>query len=1056
MKRLILLTLFACLTAAHADPLVTSWYTGISGKYARIYTSAANRTAGVSVTTWTNGTQAQTNPAYAGVNEINSSANWVYIRSTGLGGHVMGPWNNPNYPKNQADLWRFPRSPVIPAGKTLTGMGAIGFMVDGVAAYNTSDGFSYSNANAKDATPVGGIGPGDGIWNRDAYPNEAVSFDYALAHNQPGGEYHYHANAIATRYLTGDNVAYNSTTKNYSENTGTTTFQHSPIIGWMKDGLPLYGPYGYDGGSTGATGTASVSGGAVTSVTVTAGGMQYQSAPLVTFSGGGGTGAAATALLTGGVVTAVNVTNGGSGYTSPPVVTIGGVRRMVSGYQLRDGTNGTTNLPGTGRTTLPAWAALAQGRSTTLNPGQYGPATTYVTGTVGTPTYVTYTLGHYSEDYDYLGDLGYTQSSRNNSGGVFFDLNKYNARFCITPEYPNGTWAYFATIKADGTAAYPYIVGRWYFGSPTGGSTTATVMNADTPLTNQFLGGANSSLTINPPTAAAGTVSLTWNSVEGGTYSVDASTDQSTWTGKKAGILPTNVPTAPTIGNSTVTTSTSYTTLGGSGSEYARVNRTALAAYDSAGQTAATVAQSRIASYPAGPASLSVTPSTGFISAGAPGGAFSPPSATFTLQNTGAAPINWTAAKSAPWLDLDNTAGSLGVGASITVTAALNSAANSLATGSYGDTITFSDGTGSTGRTVNLTVFSTNANLASLAPSAGTLSPAFSSATTGYTTNVARTALFFKVTPTVAQANATVKVNGTAVTSGSASAPIALSVGPNLITISVTAQDGITTKTYTVTVTRAGIDTPRDINSDGMADLLFQNTAGQIAVWYMNGGGSFTGSAFIYSGGLGDWKLRGIADMNGDGNTDLLFQNTAGQIAVWYMNGNGAITTSGLLYSGALGDWKIVAIADMNNDGNTDILFQNTAGQIAVWYMNGNGTITTSGLLYSGALGDWKIVATADMNNDGNADILLQDTAGQIAVWYMNGGGAITTAGLLYSGGLGDWKLVGAGDMNNDGNADIVFQNTAGQIAAWFMNGSGAINSAVLIYSGGLGDWRVH
>ena len=862
MKRLVLVSLFACMTAAHADPLITSWYTSISSKYARIYTSTANRTAGVSATTWTNGTQAQTNPAYAGVNEINSSASWVYIRSTGLGGHVMGPWNNPNYPKNQADLWRFPRTPVIPAGKTLTGMGAIGFMVDGVAAYNTSDGFSYSNANAKDATPVAGIGPGDGVWNRDAYPNEGISFDYALAHNQPGGEYHYHANAIATRYLLGDNVSYNSATKNYSENTGATTFQHSPIIGWMKDGLPLYGPYGYDGGSTGATGTASVGGGTVTAVNVTAvnvtaGGTQYQSVPLVTFSGGGGTGAAATAVLTGGVVTAVNVTNGGSGYTSPPTVTIGGVRRMISGYQLRDGTNGTTNLPATGRTTLPAWAALAQGRSTTLNAGQYGPTTTYVTGTVGSPTYVTYTLGHYSEDYDYLGDLGYTQGSRTNSGGVFFDLNKYNARFCVTPEFPNGTWAYFATIKSDGTAAYPYIVGRWYFGSPTGGSTTAAVMSADAGLTNQFLGGANSALTVNPPAAVAGTVSLTWNSVEGGTYSVDASTNQSTWTSEKTGLMPDNVPVAPTTGNSTVTTSTSYTALGGSGTEYARVTRTGLATYDSAGQTAASVAQSRIASYSTGPVSLAVTPSTGFTSAGAPAGPFSPPSATYTLQNTGASPINWTASKTAPWLNLDNTGGSLAAGASITVTATLNSAANSLATGGYSDTITFSDGTGSTGRSVNLTVYSTNANLSALTLSTGALSPAFSSATAGYTANAAKSAHSITVTPTIAEPNATVKVNGTTVTPGSASAPIALAIGSgNVLTITVTAQDGVTTKAYTVTVTRASIDLQRDMNNDGNAYILFQNTAGQIAVWYMNGSGAITSAVLIYSGGLGDWRLR--------------------------------------------------------------------------------------------------------------------------------------------------------------------------------------------------------
>jgi gliding motility-associated-like protein len=58
------------------------------------------------------------------------------------------------------------------------------------------------------------------------------------------------------------------------------------------------------------------------------------------------------------------------------------------------------------------------------------------------------------------------------------------------------------------------------------------------------------------------------------------------------------------------------------------------------------------------------------------------------------------------------------------------------------------------------------------------------------------------VTPTTADPNATIKVNGTAVASGTASASINLAVGPNTITTIVTAQDGTTLDTYTITVTR--------------------------------------------------------------------------------------------------------------------------------------------------------------------------------------------------------------------------------------------------------------
>ena len=246
-KSILMLACAGCM-AAQADPMLTSWLTANSGKYARVYTTTANRASGIAATTWSG----QTLPTYAGVHEIDCSANWIYLRNTGLASYVMGPWSNPNWPKNQGTstgVYRFPRGNAsvtnTSAAKTLTGLGAIGYLADGVAIYNNSDSFSYSYSHGEDASPMTSIGNGDGIWNRDALPNEGVSFDYALNHPQQAGEYHSHANPIAIRYLLGDNVNYDTSTKNYSENTNTAVFKHSPILGWLNDGLPLYGPYGY-------------------------------------------------------------------------------------------------------------------------------------------------------------------------------------------------------------------------------------------------------------------------------------------------------------------------------------------------------------------------------------------------------------------------------------------------------------------------------------------------------------------------------------------------------------------------------------------------------------------------------------------------------------------------------------------------------------------------------------------------------------------------------------------------------------------------------------------
>lgn len=73
---------------------------------------------------------------------------------------------------------------------------------------------------------------------------------------------------------------------------------------------------------TGATATAALTTGSVSSIAVTRGGSGYVAAPIVRLTGGGGTGATAQAIVSGGVVTSIQVVTGGTGYTSAPAVQI--------------------------------------------------------------------------------------------------------------------------------------------------------------------------------------------------------------------------------------------------------------------------------------------------------------------------------------------------------------------------------------------------------------------------------------------------------------------------------------------------------------------------------------------------------------------------------------------------------------------------------------------------------------------------------------------------------------------------------------------------------------
>ncbi|MCB9885468.1 MAG: cadherin-like beta sandwich domain-containing protein [Planctomycetes bacterium] len=95
-----------------------------------------------------------------------------------------------------------------------------------------------------------------------------------------------------------------------------------------------------------------------------------------------------------------------------------------------------------------------------------------------------------------------------------------------------------------------------------------------------------------------------------------------------------------------------------------------------------------------------------------------------------------------------------------------------------------------------------NAALGSLTLSAGTLSPTFASEVTSYGANFANVTSEITIVATADAAGASLAVNGAPAASG-AGATVALVVGANVVTIVVTAADGVTTRTYTVVITRA-------------------------------------------------------------------------------------------------------------------------------------------------------------------------------------------------------------------------------------------------------------
>lgn len=116
----------------------------------------------------------------------------------------------------------------------------------------------------------------------------------------------------------------------------------------------------------------------------------------------------------------------------------GGIVRMKSGYQLRNISARTTWADGTDVADGPAVSS-------------------------------TYFLGYFREDYEFVSHAGQDDY-----------LDEHNGRFCVTPEYPQGIYCYFATVDENWNSAYPYAVGPTFYGNVVASKVTSITETVST------------------------------------------------------------------------------------------------------------------------------------------------------------------------------------------------------------------------------------------------------------------------------------------------------------------------------------------------------------------------------------------------------------------------------------------------------------------------------------------------------------------------------------------------------------------------------------------------
>ena len=330
-----------------------------------------------------------------------------------------------------------------------------------------------------------------------------------------------------------------------------------------------------------------------------------------------------------------------------------------------------------------------------------------------------------------------------------------------------------------------------------------------------------------------------------------------------------------------------------------------------------------------------------------------------------------------------------------------------------------------TGSIVSFTTLSNNADLSSLTLSSGTLAPSFSSGTTSYSASVSNATSSITLTPTVADSNATVTVNDVTVASGSASGSIALSVGPNTITTVVTAQDGIATQTYTVTVTRAAslptVTTPTSTAVTSLTATLGGNVTS-------DGGVTVSARGVVYS----VTATNSNPQLGGTGVTSATTSGTTGVFTVPVSSLTPGTAYSFAAYATNSGGTSYTSVGTFTTLSNNASLSNLTlsSGMLAPVFSSGTASYSAS---VSNATGSVTLTPTVA---DGNATVTVNGvtvTSGSAsaAISLTLGSNVITTIVTAQDGTttqtytvtvtrrnlLEDWRQTWFGTASNTGSA---------------------------------------
>ena len=265
------------------------------------------------------------------------------------------------------------------------------------------------------STPVNGWsvpGASGTTWHYNSVSVQINGQDAYGGRPTDNGAYRYEDSAFITANAWGNVSGFTAAEGGYLNTDG-----HSKIIGFAADGYPIYGPFGYQNPADSTSSIVRMR-------------SSYASNP-----SGSGRPASQTVTLTANCISGNTLTVSSTFGINP------GMRITTNSGGLAQNQYWVIN---NGLATASGVPAYTQGTNQiTLNSN--------VTLSAGTLLTFEFLSGAFIEDYTYSAGSG--------------TLDQYNGRYCVTPEFPTGTYAYFATQDSSNKPVYPYFVGAAFYGS---------------------------------------------------------------------------------------------------------------------------------------------------------------------------------------------------------------------------------------------------------------------------------------------------------------------------------------------------------------------------------------------------------------------------------------------------------------------------------------------------------------------------------------------------------------------------------------------------------------